>query len=93
MGCGNDAHIYLCFLHSTHWEKFFVIQNRKKFNLKRQRQISNFREEDGSILGQPEETGLIFYCSGKSTPDMAKQFGLEQGLRQSTAIDFYKGVT
>src|SRR5210317_1602401 len=74
VGCGNDTDIDLCFLHRTHWKKFFVIQNRKKLDLKCQRQIPDFCKKDCSILGQLKEAGLIFYRSGKSTPYMAKKF-------------------
>src|SRR5262249_54933051 len=74
---------------------FAILQDLQKLCLETKIQIANFVEEDGSSVGQFEQTWLALERAGKGTPFIAEQlaFGKLRRNRCAIQLDERRGWT
>jgi hypothetical protein len=78
MGGSYEPHIYLVSPAAAQAFEFLFLQYAQKFGLQRRRNIADFVEEKGTLIGQLEAAKLLRDGSGERTFFVAKKLAFQQ---------------
>jgi len=83
----DDPRVQRLLLRTTEPPKASILDNTQELRLELERQLRNFVEEDGSMLGDLEKTALKCLRVSESAGLVAEQLALEKCLWNRRAID------
>ena len=89
VGCRNDSDLDLDRARTTDPLKLAFLQHAQKFRLRPGRQLPDFIEQDRATVGELESAFALALRACKGAFFMAKQFALDESLRQRCAVHLY----
>ena len=91
VGGGDDAHVHLLQLQATDRNEAALLDHLEQLDLQRQRQITDLIEKNRALVRQLQQTALALTAgAGERARHIAEQLGLDQVLRQRTAVQRQK---
>ena len=87
---GDDAHVDLDRLAAADGFKLLLLQHAEQFDLRLQRQVADFIEENGAAIRDFETPIAIRQRAGERSLHMAKQFALDQSGADGSAVHFHQ---
>ena len=85
-GC-NDPDIDLARFGCANLFDFALLNEAEHFNLELERHLADFIEEQCSVMREFDSSSLVRHRAGEGTLDVTEEFGFEQVLWNSAAID------
>ena len=93
VGRGDDAHIHFLDPGRTDGDDLLVLEEPQKFDLHAERQLADFVEKEGPLVGHLAEARLALDAGpGKSARGIAEQLGLDQVFRNGGAVELEEGL-
>ena len=93
VGGGSDAHIHMLESVAPHRDITLILQHVQDFGLKRQGQLADLVQKEGTAVGVLDEPGTpLGVGAGKGPRDIAEKLAFQQVFGDRGAVDGKKGL-
>ena len=83
----DDAYVDGGRVRRAHGSNLTLLKDTQQLDLRSEREVSDFVEQQGSVVGGADESLMLGRCPGEGTSPVAKKLALDELLRKGSAVD------